>query len=34
MTTTAPAIDQQLYAKYKLDADEIAFVGVHIKPMK
>lgn len=28
-----PEIDQQLYAKYNLDADEIAFVESHGKPM-
>ncbi|MHA6670231.1 Eco57I restriction-modification methylase domain-containing protein [Homoserinimonas sp. A447] len=28
-----PEIDQQLYSKYKLDADEIAFIDLHIKPM-
>lgn len=28
-----PEIDQQLYAKYKLDADEIAFIESHVKPM-
>lgn len=28
-----PEIDQQLYSKYKLDADEIAFIELHIKPM-
>lgn len=27
-------IDQQLYAKYRLDADEIAFIESHIKPME
>lgn len=26
-------IDQQLYAKYKLDADEIEFIESHVKPM-
>jgi hypothetical protein len=26
-------IDQQLYAKYELDADEIAFIESHVKPM-
>ena len=30
---SVPEIDQQLYAKYKLDADEIAFIELHIKPM-
>ena len=29
-----PEIDQQLYAKYKLDADEIAFIEAHVKPME
>lgn len=29
-----PEIDQQLYAKYKLDADEIAFIETHVKPME
>jgi hypothetical protein len=28
-----PEIDQQLYSKYKFDADEIAFIELHIKPM-
>jgi hypothetical protein len=28
-----PDIDQQLYAKYNLDADEIAFIEAQIKPM-
>ena len=28
-----PEIDQQLYSKYKLDADEIAFIELYIKPM-
>lgn len=28
-----PEVDQQLYAKYKLDADEIDFIENHIKPM-
>lgn len=28
-----PEIDRQLYAKYKLDADEIAFIESHVKPM-
>jgi hypothetical protein len=27
-------IDQQLYAKYGLDAEEIAFIEDHVKPMK
>lgn len=26
-------IDQQLYAKYKLDTDEIEFIETHVKPM-
>lgn len=29
-----PEIDQQLYAKYKFDADEIAFIESHVKPME
>ena len=29
-----PEIDQQLYAKYKLDANEIAFIESHVKPME
>ncbi len=29
-----PEIDQQLYAKYGLDADEIAFIEDNVKPMK
>lgn len=29
-----PDIDQQLYAKYKLGADEIAFIESHVKSMK
>jgi hypothetical protein len=29
-----PEIDQQLCAKYKLDADEIAFIETHVKPME
>lgn len=28
-----PAIDQQLYAKYGLDADEIEFIETHVQPM-
>ena len=28
-----PDIDQQLYARYRLDADEILFIETHIKPM-
>ena len=27
-------IDQQLYAKYGLDADEIAFIEDNVKPME
>ena len=33
-TTPIPQIDQQLYAKYGLDANEIAFIEAHIKPMQ
>nr|WP_015062470.1 Eco57I restriction-modification methylase domain-containing protein [Arthrobacter sp. J3.49]AFK89507.1 conserved hypothetical protein, possible restriction endonuclease [Arthrobacter sp. J3.49] len=29
-----PQIDQQLYAKYGLDADEIAFIEAQVKPME
>lgn len=29
-----PDIDAQLYAKYGLDADEIAFIESHVKPME
>ena len=29
-----PEIDQQLYAKYGLDADEIAFIESNVKPME
>jgi len=29
-----PEIDQQLYAKYNLDADEIAFIEDRVKPME
>lgn len=29
-----PEIDQQLYAKYRLDPDEIAFIESHVKPME
>jgi hypothetical protein len=32
-TKSIPEIDQQLCAKYKLDADEIAFIESHVKPM-
>lgn len=28
-----PEIDQQLYAKYGLDDEEIAFIEDHVKPM-
>ena len=28
-----PKIDQQLYAKYGLDAAEIEFIETHVKPM-
>ena len=28
-----PEIDQQLYAKYGLDAEEISFIETHVKPM-
>lgn len=28
-----PGVDQQLYAKYKLDADEVRFIETHIKAM-
>ena len=30
---TVPEIDQQLYAKYNLSADEINFIESMIKPM-
>ena len=30
---TIPEIDRQLYAKYGLDADEIAFIETHVKEM-
>lgn len=33
-TKPIPDIDQQLYAKYKLGADEIAFIESHVKSMK
>ncbi len=29
-----PDIDRQLYAKYGLDADEIAFIETKVKPME
>ncbi|WP_235746021.1 Eco57I restriction-modification methylase domain-containing protein [Nocardioides lacusdianchii] len=32
-TKTIPEIDAQLYAKYGLDDDEIAFIESHVKPM-
>ena len=32
-TESIPEIDQQLYAKYSLDVDEIAFIESHVKPM-
>ena len=28
-----PEIDQQLYVKYGLDAEEIDFIETHVKPM-
>jgi len=31
---TIPTIDAQLYAKYGLDEDEIAFIEAHVKPME
>jgi hypothetical protein len=31
---TIPQIDQQLYAKYGLDSDEIAFIEAKVKPME
>ncbi len=33
-TKSAPEIDQQLYAKYGLDDDEVAFIEAKIKPME
>jgi hypothetical protein len=33
-TEPVPAIDAQLYAKYGLDADEIAFIDANVKPME
>ncbi|GAA2242212.1 hypothetical protein GCM10010401_13850 [Rarobacter faecitabidus] len=33
-SVSIPQIDQQLYAKYKLDDDEIAFIESHVKPME
>lgn len=32
-TKTIPEIDVQLYARYGLDPDEIAFIEAHVKPM-
>lgn len=32
-STSIPEIDAQLYAKYGLDADEIAFIESHVTPM-
>ncbi|MBB3158099.1 hypothetical protein FHS07_001795 [Microbacterium proteolyticum] len=31
---SVPEIDAQLYAKYRLDADEITFIESHVKPME
>lgn len=33
-STSIPEIDAQLYAKYGLDADEIAFIESHVTPME
>lgn len=33
-TKSLPEIDQQLYAKYGLDAEEIAFIEAKVKPME
>ena len=33
-TRTIPEIDAQLYAKYGLDAEEIAFIEANVKPME
>lgn len=33
-TKPIPEIDQQLYAKYGLEADEIAFIEDKVKPME
>lgn len=33
-TKTIPEIDAQLYAKYELDAEEIAFIEARVKPME
>jgi hypothetical protein len=32
-TKSIPEVDQQLYAKYSLDGDEVAFIESHVKPM-
>lgn len=33
-TQSIPKIDQQLYAKYKLTADEVAFIEAHVQAMQ
>jgi hypothetical protein len=33
-TRPTPEIDQQLYKKYGLDPDEIAFIEAKVKPME
>ena len=33
-TKTIPEIDAQLYAKYGLDSEEIAFIEAKVKPME
>jgi hypothetical protein len=33
-TKSIPEIDAQLYAKYGLDDDEIAFIEANVKPME
>ena len=33
-STSIPEIDQQLYAKYGLDAEEVAFIEAKVKPME
>ena len=33
-TKPIPEIDQQLYAKYGLDSEEIAFIEAKVKPME
>lgn len=33
-TKAVPEIDAQLYGKYGLDADEIAFIEAHVKAME